>query len=95
MSKKSKKKQGTKFYFTINYSLTLQSIYAETIEEAEQLLNVRYGEGNYTLCSLNKVLSKEEQKKIDKLSEQVAQDLFGEAAGRIMHDVNESLTRRF
>lgn len=95
MSKKSKKKQGTKFYFTINYSLTLQSIYTETIEEAEQYLNERYGEDNYTLCSLNKALSKEEQKKVNKLSEQVAQDLFGEAAGRIMHDINESLTRRF
>lgn len=94
MSKKSKKKQGTKFYFTVNYSLTLQSIFAETIEEAEQLLNDRYGEGNYTLCSLNKALSKEEQKKVDKLSEQVATELFGEAAGRVMHDVN-TLYRRF
>lgn len=93
MSKKSKKKQGTKFYFTINYSLTLQSIYAETIEEAEQLLNDRYGEDNYTLCSLNKALSKEEQKRLDKLSEQVATDLFGEAAGRVIHDVN-TLNRR-
>lgn len=93
MSKKSKKKQGIKFYFTVNYSLTLQSIYAENIEEAEQLLNDRYGENNYTLCSLNKALSKEEQKKADKLSEQVATDLFGETAGRIMHDIN-TLNRR-
>lgn len=88
MSKKSKKKQGTKFYFTINYSLTLQSVYAENIAEAEKYLNERYGEGNYTLCSLRKALSKEEQKRVNKMSEQVARDLFGEAAGRIMHDIN-------
>ena len=94
MSKRSKKKQGTKFYFTINYSLTLQSVYAETIEEAEKILNERYGKDNYTLCSLNKALSKEEQKEVDKMSEQVAQDLFGEAAGRIMRDIN-TFNRRF
>ena len=94
MGKKSKKKQGTKFYFMIKPSLTLQSVYAENLEEAEQLLNERYGEDNYTLCSLNKALSKEEQKRVDKISERVATELFGEAAGRIMHDIN-TLNRRF
>lgn len=88
MSKKSKRKQGIKFYFQLKGSLTIQSVYASTIEEAEQLLNERYGEGNYTLGSLNKALSKEEQKRVNKISEEVARDLFGETAGRIMHDIN-------
>lgn len=89
MSKKSKKKQGKKLYFyLINNPLTLQSVYAETIEEAEQYLNEQYGEGNYTLGSLNKAFSKQEKKRINKISEKVARDLFGETAGRIMHDIN-------
>lgn len=89
MSKKSKKKHDKKFYFfTINNPRTIQSIYAETIEEAEQYLNERYGEGNYTLGSLNKALSKEEKKRIIEISEKVVGDLFGENARRIMHDIN-------
>jgi hypothetical protein len=88
MGKKSKKKQGLKFYFTLNGCLTIQSVYAETIEEAAKLLDEKYGEGNYTLGSLNKAFSKEEKKRINKLSEKVAGELFGETASRIMHDIN-------
>ena len=88
MGKKSKRKQGTKFYFTLKGSLTIQSIYASTVEEAAQTLNEKYGEGNYTIGTLNKAFSKEERKRINELSEKVARDLFGEAAGRIMHDIN-------
>lgn len=88
MGKKSKKKQGTKFYFTLNNSRTIQSIYAETIEEAEQSLNERYGEGSYTLGHLNKALSKEEQKRINEISEKVAGELLGETGRRIIHDLN-------
>lgn len=88
MGNKSKKKQGTKFYFTLNSSRTIQSVYAETIEDAEQYLNERYGEGNYTLGHLNKALSKEEQKRINEISEKVAGELLGETGRRIMHDLN-------
>lgn len=89
MSKKSKKKQGKKFYFyLINNPLTIQSIYAETIEEAEQYLNEQYGEGTYTLGSLNKALSKEEKKRINEISEQIVGELLGENARRVIHDIN-------
>jgi hypothetical protein len=88
MGKKSKKKQGLKFYFTLNGCLTIQSVYAETIEEAAKLLDEKYGEGNYTLGSLNKAFSKQEKKRINEISEKVTRDLLGETAGRIMHDIN-------
>lgn len=88
MGKKSKKKQGQKFYFTLRGSGTIQSIYAETIEEAAQVLDEKYGEDNYTLGHLNKTLSKEEQKRVNAISEKVAGELFGEAGRRIMHDLN-------
>lgn len=88
MGKKHKRKQGTKFYFTLNGCLTIQSIYASTVEEAAQVLDERYGEDNYILGSLNKALSKQEKKRINEMSEKVARDLFGETAGRIMHDIN-------
>lgn len=88
MSKKSKKKQGTKFYFQLKGSLTIQSIYTDTIEEAEQQLNERYGGGNYILGSLHKGLSKEEKKRVNAISEKVAGELFGEAGRKIMHDIN-------
>lgn len=88
MGKKSKKKQGQKFYFTLRGSSTIQSIYAETVEEAAQVLNEKYGEGKYTLGHLNKALSKEEKKRTNEISEKVARELFGETAGRIMHDIN-------
>lgn len=88
MGKKSKRKQGIKFYFQLKDSLTIQSIYTSTIEEAEQMLDERYGEGNYILGSLNKAFSKQEKKRINELSEKVARDLFGETAGKIMHDIN-------
>lgn len=88
MGKKSKKKQGLRFYFTLEGSRTIQSIYAETIEEAAQVLDERYGEGNYTLGHLNKALSKEEQKRVNAISEKVAGELFGETGRRIMHDLN-------
>lgn len=88
MGKKSKKKQGTKFYFQLKGSLTIQSVYAETIEKAAKLLDEKYGEGNYILGSLNKAFSKQEKKRINKISEDMARDLLGETAGRIMHDIN-------
>lgn len=88
MGKKSKKKQGSKWYFALRGSSTIQSIYAETIEEAAQVLNEKYGEGKYTLGHLNKALSKEQIKRDNEISEKVARDLFGETAGRIMHDIN-------
>ena len=88
MGKKSKKKQGIKFYFQLKGSLTIQSVYASSIEEATQMLDERYGEGNYILGSLNKAFSKQEKKKINKISEDIARDLLGETAGRIMHDIN-------
>lgn len=88
MGKKSKKKQGQKFYFALRGSGTIQSIYAETIEEAAQALDEKYGEGKYTLGHLNKALSKEEKKRINAISEKVAGELFGETGRRIMHDVN-------
>ena len=88
MGKKSKKKQGIKFYFQLKGSLTIQSVYASSIEEATQMLDERYGEDNYILGSLNKAFSKQEKKKINKISEDIARDLLGETAGRIMHDIN-------
>lgn len=88
MGKKSKRKQGERFYFQLKGSTTIQSVYAPTIEEAAQLLNEKYGKDNYILGSLNKVFSKEEKKRINKISENLARDLFGEDAARIMRDIN-------
>ena len=88
MGKKSKRKQGARFYFQLKGSLTIQSVYASTIEEAAKVLDEKYGEDTYTLVSLNKAFSKEEKKRINKLSEKVAGALFGETASRIMHDIN-------
>lgn len=88
MSKKSKRKQGARFYFQLKGSLTIQSVHALTIEEAAKVLDEKYGEGNYTLGYLNKALSKQEKKRINEISEKVAGELFGETASRIMHDIN-------
>lgn len=88
MGKKSKRKQGIKFYFQLKDSLTIQSIYASSVVEAAQVLDERYGEDNYILGSLNKAFSKQEKKRINEMSEKIARDLFGETAGRIMHDIN-------
>lgn len=88
MGKKSKKKQGLRFYFTLRGSSTIQSIYAETVEEAAQVLDEKYGKGEYTLGHLNKALSKEEKKRVNELSEKVAGELFGERGRKIMHDIN-------
>lgn len=88
MGKKSKKKQGLRFYFTLKGFGTIQSIYTSTLEEAAQVLNEKYGEGNYTLGHLNKALSKEEKKRVNEISEKVAGELFGETGRRIMHDLN-------
>lgn len=88
MGKKSKRKQGERFYFQLKGSTTIQSVYAPTIEEAAQLLDEKYGKDNYILGSLNKVFSKEEKKRINKISENLARDLFGEEAARIMRDIN-------
>jgi len=52
------------------------------------MLDERYGEDNYILGSLNKAYSKQEKKRINKISEDMARDLLGETAGRIMHDIN-------
>lgn len=88
MGKKSKKKQGSKWHFALRGSSTIQSIYAETIEEAAQVLDEKYGKGEYTLGHLNKALSKEEKKRVNELSEKVAGELFGERGRKIMHDIN-------
>lgn len=87
MGKKSKK-QGLRLYFTLQGSRTIQSLYASTVEEAKQILDEKYGEGKYTLGYLNKAVSRQEQKRINKMSEDIARDLFGEKAARIMHDIN-------
>lgn len=88
MGKKSKRKQGERFYFQLKGSTTIQSVYAPTIEEAAQLLDEKYGKDNYILGSLNKVFSKQEKKRINKISENLARELLGEEAARIMHDIN-------
>lgn len=88
MGKKSKIKQGEKFYFQLKGSTTIQSVYAPSIEEATKLLDEKYGKDNYILGNLNKVFSKQEKKRINKISENIARDLLGEEAARIMHDIN-------
>lgn len=88
MGKKSKRKQGEKFYFQLKGSLTIQSVYAPSIEEAAQLLDEKYGKDNYILGSLNKVFSKQEKKRINKISENLAREFLGEEGARIMHDIN-------
>jgi hypothetical protein len=40
------------------------------------------------LGSLNKVFSKQEKKRINKISENLAREFLGEEGARIMHEIN-------
>lgn len=88
MGRKNNKKIGEKYYFQLKDSRTIQSLYANSYEEAIENLNKTYGEDNYICGQLKKA---EDTKKLNKISVDVATELFGETAGRIMRDINSLL----
>lgn len=92
MGKASRKnKKGIKFYFLDERSKgnTLRTVYAETEEEARLKVAVMLGHEDYRLGQLPHVQSKEETRRLEKLSEDLAGELMGPSAKRIMKTMHE------
>lgn len=87
MSKASRKnKKGIKFYFLDKRSRgsTIRTIYAETEEEARSKVTEMLGHEDYSLGQLPHAQSKEETRRIEKLSEDIAGELMGPSAKKVM-----------
>lgn len=96
MGKASRKnKKGIKFYFLDERSKgnTLRAIYAETEEEARSKVTEMLGHEDYRLGQLPHAQSKEETRRLEKLSEDLAGELMGPSAKHIMktmHDIDRA-----
>lgn len=88
MGKASRKnKKGIKFYFLDKRSRsfnTIRSIYAESEEEARSKVTEMLGHEDYSLGQLPHAQSKEETRRLEKLSEDIAGELMGPSAKRVM-----------
>ena len=88
MGKASRKnKKGIKFYFLDKRSRsfnTIRSIYAESEEEARSKVTEMLGHEDYSLGQLPHAHSKEEIRRLEKLSEDIAGELMGPSAKRVM-----------
>lgn len=87
MGKASRKnKKGIKFYFLDKRSRgsTIQSIYAESEEEARSKVTEMLGHEDYRLGQLPRAQSKEETSRLEKLSEDIAEELMGPSAKKFM-----------
>ena len=87
MGKASRKnKKGIKFYFLDKRSRgsTIQSIYAESEEEARSKVTEMLGHEDYRLGQLPHAQSKEETRRLEKLSEDIAGELMGPSAKKVM-----------
>lgn len=88
MGKASRKnKKGVKFYFTDKRSRsfnTIRTIYAESEEDARSKVTEMLGHEDYRLGQLPHAQSKEETRRIEKLSEDIAGELMGPSAKRVM-----------
>ena len=88
MGKASRKnKKGIKFYFLDKRSRsfnTIRTIYAESEEEARSKVTEMLGHEDYSLGQLPHAQSKEETRRLEKLSEDIAGELMGPSAKRVM-----------
>lgn len=87
MGKVSRKnKKGIKFYFIDKRSRgnTIRTIYAESEEEAMSKVTEMLGHEDYSLGQLPHAQSKEETRRLEKLSEDVAGELMGPSAKKVM-----------
>ena len=88
MGKASRKnKKGIKFYFLDKRGRsfnTIRSIYAESEEEARSKVTEMLGHEDYSLGQLPHAQSKEETRRLEKLSEDIAGELMGPSAKRVM-----------
>lgn len=74
---KNKSKKGIRFYFNENGSKTIRTIYAESEEEARSKVTEMLGHEDYRLGQLPHAQSKEETRRIEKLSEDIAEGSDG------------------
>lgn len=98
MGKASRKnKKGLiKFYFLDERSKgnTLRTIYADSEEEARSKVTEMLGHEDYKLGQLPHAKSKEEIRKLEKLSEDLAGEIMGPSAKffmKIMHEIDRAL----
>lgn len=87
MGKASRKnKKGIKFYFLDKRSRggTIWTIYAESEEEARSKVTEMLGHEDYRLGQLPHAQSKEETRRIEKLSEDIVGELLGPSAKKVM-----------
>lgn len=92
MGKASRKnKKGIKFYFLDKRSRggTIRTIYAESEEEARSKVTEMLGHEDYRLGQLPHAQSKEETRRLEKLSEDIAGELMGPSAKHIMKTMHE------
>ena len=87
MGKASRKnKKGIKFYFLDKRSRggTIRTIYAGSEEEARLKVTEMLGHEDYRLGQLPHAQSKEETRRLEKLSEDIAGELMGPSAKKVM-----------
>ena len=87
MGKASRKnKKGIKFYFLDKRSRggTIRAIYAGSEEEARLKVTEMLGHEDYRLGQLPHAQSKEETRRLEKLSEDIAGELMGPSAKKVM-----------
>ena len=87
MGKASRKnKKGIKFYFLDKRSRggTIRTIRAESEEEARSKVTEMLGHEDYRLGQLPHAQSKEETRRLEKLSEDIAGELMGPSAKKFM-----------
>lgn len=92
MGKASRKnKKGIKFYFIDKRSRgnTIRTIYAESEEEARSKVAEILSHEDYSLGQLPRAQSKEETRRIEKLSEDIAGELMGPSAKKFMKTLHE------
>ena len=93
MGKASRKnKKGIKFYFLDKRSRgnTIRTIRAESEEEARSKVTEMLGHEDYRLGQLPHAQSKEETRRLEKLSEDLAGELMGPSAKHIMKTIHET-----
>lgn len=89
MGKAAKHKKGKKYYFAETGSRTIRTIYAESDDEAYEKIKELLGHENFTVGQLPHGQSKEETRRLEKLSEDLAGELMGPFAKHIMKTMHE------
>lgn len=90
-SRKNKNKKGIKFYFLDERSKgnTLRTIYAESEDDARLKITEMLDHEDYRLGQLPHAQSKEETRRLEKLSEDLAGELIGPSAKHVMKAMHE------